>query len=57
MDLLTPEQVAKKLGVKTITVYKWAQSNDIPCYRLGRLVRFLDEDIDVYINERRVEKN
>ena len=38
-DLLTAEQVAELLNVKTTTVHAWARSGAIPSVTLGRRVR------------------
>ena len=41
--LLTPEQVADLLGVKKSTIYQWTHQQFIPHIKLGRNVRF-DQD-------------
>jgi excisionase family DNA binding protein len=38
--LWTPEEVAKYYAVKPITVYFWAGKGQLPCIRIGRIVRF-----------------
>lgn len=42
--LLTAEEVAQILQVKTQTVYTWARESKIPSLRLGRLTRFRASD-------------
>jgi excisionase family DNA binding protein len=56
-ELLNPQQVAKILSVKPITVYKWVEKDLISCYRLGRCIRFKPEDVERFLEERRIEKN
>lgn len=55
MKLLTPEQVAEQLGVKKSTIYKWTHEGYIPHVKLGRLVRFRQPDIDVWIAKKSIE--
>ena len=39
--LLSADEVAVLLGVKTSTVYEWVRSGSLPCLRLGpRAIRF-----------------
>jgi excisionase family DNA binding protein len=39
-DLLTVPEVAGVLRVRESTVYTWAESGALPCYHVGRLLRF-----------------
>jgi excisionase family DNA binding protein len=50
--LLTPEQVAEKLGVKLCTIYQWTHEGYIPYVKLGRLVRFDLKAIEKWIAEK-----
>ena len=43
--LLTVKDVAKLLSVAQSTVYSWVLSGDIPYYKLGKAIRFKDEDV------------
>ena len=38
-------EAAEKLGIAEITLRHWVSSGRIPCHRLGRLVRFSDDDL------------
>ena len=53
--LLNAQQVADLLVVKLPTVYKWAQMGKIPFYQLEGCKRFGLEDIERYIEERRIQ--
>lgn len=55
-DLLSPEEVATKLKVAKITVYKWVKKGLIPHYRLEKCVRFSSKDVDEFVRKRRVEQ-
>lgn len=39
-EVLTAEQVAVLLQIKAEQVYRLARHGDLPCVRIGRLVRF-----------------
>jgi excisionase family DNA binding protein len=50
IELLTTEDVAKRLKVKATTVRKLALEGKIPRIKLGgKLNRFLESDIEAYI--------
>ena len=38
--LLTAEELAKALKVNKATIYERVKNNSIPCYHVGRFVRF-----------------
>ena len=45
LRLVGGHEIAEYLGVKPGTVYRWAQRQQIPCYRLGRCVRFDPDEV------------
>jgi excisionase family DNA binding protein len=51
MKLLFAEQVAEILGVRIDRVYELARRNEIPVVRLGRQVRFDEEELHVWIKK------
>ncbi len=51
-QLMTPEQIAEKLGVKLSTVYNWTHIGFIPYTKLGRLLRFRERDIDKWLDKK-----
>lgn len=51
MRLMTANDVAKYLGINVRTVYRKAENGLMPCYRVGRLVRFKKEEIDMSMKE------
>jgi|ADGO01.1.fsa_nt_gi excisionase family DNA binding protein len=53
--LLTIDQMALKLGVSKITLYRWVGQGKIPYAKLpGRLVRFDENEVTRWLNERKV---
>ena len=50
--LLTPQQIADYLGVKTSTIYQWTHQGFIPHVKLGRCVRFRSADIEKWVEKR-----
>ncbi len=53
--LLTTKQVAKKLSVSPNTLRVWRSTKrlDIPYYKVGSCVRYLDDDVNNYIKAHR----
>lgn len=48
--LLTADEAAAILRVKTDTIYRWVSQGRIPCVRLGRkITRFRRSDLDLFI--------
>lgn len=50
--LLTVQQVAELLQVKLSTIYKWTHEGSIPHLKLGRLVRFREDDILEWLRDK-----
>ena len=49
--LLTPQEIADLLGVKTSTIYQWTHQGFIPHIKLGRLVRFKEDKILTWVEK------
>lgn len=47
--ILTATQAAERMGISQRKVYELADSGDLPCYRIGRAVRFAAADITEYL--------
>lgn len=56
-DFLTPEEVAKRLGVGKASVYNWLSRKELAYHKLGRLVRIRPADVDVFLAANRVERD
>ncbi len=53
-DILTIKQVSEFLQVNERTIYKLAKSGDIPSFKVGGQWRFKKEDINTWIEEKKV---
>jgi len=54
MKLLTARQVADRLGLCTRSVYNLSREKIIPSIRLGKTLRFDQEDIESAIKRHRI---
>ncbi len=50
---LSVEEIADYLGIKKDTVYKWVRKRNMPAHKVGRLLKFQKEEIDLWIKEGR----
>ncbi len=50
--MLNSAEIAEKLGMSVSTIRKWVHYGFIPHVKLGRAVRFREEDIEEWIEER-----
>lgn len=56
-DLLSMEQVAKKLGVSLKTIYRWIDAGELPVSLIGkRTYRIFERDLIQFIYKHRVGK-
>jgi excisionase family DNA binding protein len=53
--LLTIKQVAEMLSVSVTSVYRLIYSRSLPFYKIGGVLRFNSADVDVYLQQARVE--
>jgi len=54
--LLTISEVSNYLNIKQKTIYAKVEAGDIPCYRIGRLIRFNKDEIDAWISTKKIIK-
>ncbi len=52
---LTPKQLSELLQVDLSTVYLWTHTEFIPHYKLGRCVRFIEKDVQEWLEKRRIK--
>ena len=55
MSLMTVKEVAQWLQVQPATLYVWAEQGMIPHLKLGRLVRFDPDEIDMWLQAHRCD--
>ncbi|MFC1625801.1 helix-turn-helix domain-containing protein [Patescibacteria group bacterium] len=49
-QLLTPKEVAERLQLNLLTVYKYIRTKKLPAIILGRNYRISKEDLDMFIS-------
>jgi excisionase family DNA binding protein len=47
--LVTPAEVAERLRVSTMTVYRLIQAGELPAAKIGRSYRLRSQDVDTYL--------
>lgn len=52
-DLLTVEEVADRLKVSKMTVYRLIESRELPALRIGRSYRVAATDLDAFLSRSR----
>lgn len=55
VNLLTVEEVAKRLGLKKSTIYKYTSSKRIPFIKLAASVRVKESDLEDWVNAQRIK--
>ena len=55
IEWLSTEETARRLGLTTRTIYRFVDIGQLPAYRFGRVFRFKSSDVDVFIEQSRVE--
>ncbi|MBM0228218.1 MULTISPECIES: helix-turn-helix domain-containing protein [unclassified Micromonospora] len=46
MQEYTYAEAAEKLRIAETTLRRWVSKGRVPCHRLGRLVRFTEDDLE-----------
>ena len=52
---ISPSQLAQNLNVSKFTVYDWVYDRKIPFVKIGKLVRFNEEDIEKWLKEKTIQ--
>lgn len=55
-NLMTPEEVAKYLGIHEMTFYRWCKAKTIPAFKIGGRWRVDKEHLDAYLTSREVTR-
>jgi putative molybdopterin biosynthesis protein len=53
-SFLTTRELADLLRVSEMTVRRLVQRGEIPCYRFGRRIRFLVDDVQAFMTRSKV---
>ena len=55
--MLTVTEVANKLNVSRMTIYRWIVKDKLKAYKISRkLLRIAEEDLDRFLQERKTKK-
>jgi excisionase family DNA binding protein len=49
IEILTIDELSKRLKIPKKTLYKWTQEKKIPCRKLGKHLRFIESEIDQWL--------
>jgi excisionase family DNA binding protein len=52
---LSTQEAARRLGITTRTLYRFVDEGHLPAYRMGRVFRLKQADVDAFIESSRVE--
>ena len=55
MKYLNVQELASHINVKVKTIYSWISLKEIPYFKLGRLVRFEKDEIDRWLEQKKVD--
>jgi len=53
--LLNLEEVSEWLGITVNTLYSWTCQRKIPYYKVGRLLKFDEKELESWLKDRHVE--
>jgi len=53
IQLVRPDELARSLGVPTVTIYTWVRRGILPHIRLGKCIRFDPAEINTWITARK----
>lgn len=52
---LSTQEAARRLGITTRTLYRFVDEGDLPAYKMGRVFRLQQSDVDAFIERSRIE--
>jgi len=51
----TPDELAEYLAISKATVYRLVNKRELPCSKIGGMLRFSIKDIERYLETKRIE--
>lgn len=51
------EQAARMLGISRRMVFEFRSKGELPCVKLGRLIRYRVSDIHAFLERKRIQSN
>jgi len=55
-NLIGLKEAAQKLRIAPLMLYGWCQMKKIPYFKIGRYLRFDENDLDRFISQQRIEQ-
>lgn len=55
IEWLSTKEAARRLGITPRTLYRFIDAGDLPAYRMGRVIRLQQTDVEAFIEQCRVE--
>ena len=52
---LSPQELSQYLNLSIQTIYEWTSQKKIPYIKLGRLVKFDQQEIDEWVKMQKIE--
>jgi len=53
---LTPQEVSSLLQISVYTVRRWIKQGELPAYKVGRLWRIKNSDLEQWLDEQRIRE-
>jgi len=55
IEWLSTKEAARRLGVTPRTLYRFVDAGDLVAYRMGRVIRLQQSDVDAFIEASKVQ--
>lgn len=52
--MLTVDEVAERLGISRATVYRLLERGDVRAYKIGKSLRFKEDELEAFVDAHRV---
>jgi excisionase family DNA binding protein len=51
---MSTKEACERLGVTLRTLYRFIDQGDLPAYKMGRVIRLKEEEVDAFIEQTRI---
>jgi len=48
-DIYTPDEIAEKLKVTRLTVYRWIEKGELKAFKAGKMWRITKKDLELFL--------
>ena len=55
INWMSTQEAARRLGITTRTLYRFVDEGLLPAYKMGRVFRLQQADVDAFIERSRIE--